>query len=191
MAQKKSTAKSKSASRKPAPKTASSAKKSGNSSRSSAAKGGQDAIALLKEDHKKVKGLLSQLDKTEDSQPSKRTHLLSQIEKELEVHTTIEEEIFYPAYKQAVTSEDDEELYYEANEEHGLVKLYMPKVKATPPDDVQFAARAKVLKDLVEHHAGEEEKEMFPKARKKMSRTELRNLGDQMKRRKQELMGQR
>lgn len=148
----------------------------------------QDAIALLKEDHKKVKGLLSELEKTSEKGVRKREKLLAQIEKEVKVHTQIEEEIFYPVYREAVTKKDDRKLFFEATYEHHVVDLVMPELKRTNPSSEQFGAKAKVLKELIEHHADEEEKEMFPKARKVLKAEELRELGAEMDRRKKELM---
>lgn len=148
----------------------------------------QDAIALLKEDHKKVKGLLSELEETSEKGVKKREKLLAQIEKEVKVHTQIEEEIFYPAYREAVTKKDDRKLFFEATYEHHVVDLVMPELKRTNPSSEQFGAKAKVLKELIEHHADEEEKEMFPKARKVLNAEELRELGAEMERRKKELM---
>ena len=150
---------------------------------------GQDAIALLKQDHKKVKGLLAQLDKTTERGADRRRKLLSQIEAEIKIHTTIEEEIFYPAYRDAVRKKDDRELYQEALEEHHVVDLVLPELKDADPAGEIFGAKAKVLKELIEHHAGEEEKEMFPKARKALGAAELRDLGRRMASRKRSLSG--
>jgi hemerythrin-like domain-containing protein len=142
-----------------------------------------DAISLLKEDHQKVRQLLRRLESngTED--------LLSEIENELKVHTQIEEEIFYPAFKDALRSQKDEHLYYEALEEHHVVDLVLPEIKDSSEGTAEFEAKAKVLKDIVEHHTEEEETEMFPKARKAMGAMRLRELGEELERRKQELMG--
>jgi len=153
-----------------------------------AAKKSPDAIALLKEDHKKVKGLLSELEETSEKGVKKREKLLAQIEKEVKVHTQIEEEIFYPAYRDAVTKKDDRKLFFEATYEHHVVDLVMPELKRTNPSSEQFGAKAKVLKEIIEHHADEEEKEMFPKARKVLNSEELRELGGEMQRRKLQLM---
>ena len=105
----------------------------------------------------------------------------------LSVHATIEEEIFYPAFRDAVRSKDDKKMYYEAKEEHHVVKLVLPEVKEGGMAVEEFAAKCKVLKELVEHHADEEEKEMFPEARKALSRAELQELGERMAARKKEL----
>ena len=153
-----------------------------------AAKKSPDAIALMKEDHKKVKGLLSELEETSEKGVKKREKLLAQIVKEVKVHTQIEEEIFYPAYRDAVTKKDDRKLFFEATYEHHVVDLVIPELKRTNPSSEQFGAKAKVLKELIEHHADEEEKEMFPKARRVLNAEELRELGGEMQRRKQQLM---
>jgi len=149
----------------------------------------KDAIALLKEDHEKVRGLLSQLEKSADRGGERAMKLVTQIEGELKVHTTIEEEIFYPAFRDAARSKDDKKLYYEANQEHHVVDLVLPEMSEPGAAKEEFAAKAKVLKELVEHHAGEEEKEMFPKARKLFGRDELKELGQRMAERKRELQG--
>jgi hemerythrin superfamily protein len=100
----------------------------------------QDAIALLKGDHKKVRALLETLDKTDA--PARRVKLLSQIDTEVKVHATIEEEIFYPAFKRAAEESEELEMFFEAKEEHGLVELMLPKAKASRPESVEFGARA-------------------------------------------------
>jgi len=153
------------------------------SKKASKKKAPTDAIALLKQDHEKVRGLLGQF---ENATGPRRQKLLTQIEKELKVHTTIEEEIFYPAYREAARKKEDKKLYFEAVEEHHVVDMVLPEMNdGSSPEELK--AKAKVLKDLVEHHAEEEEKEMFPRARKAMDRDELRSLGEMMKRRKEDL----
>jgi hemerythrin-like domain-containing protein len=151
--------------------------------KTSAKKKPADAIALLKQDHEKVRGLLGQL---ENASGARREKLLTQVEQELKVHTQIEEEIFYPAYRDAARKKDDKKLYYEALEEHHVVDLVMPEASDGASVE-ELQAKAKVLKDLVEHHAGEEEKEMFPRARQVFEREELRELGDRLQQRKEEL----
>ncbi len=147
-------------------------------------KASPDAIALLKQDHEKVRGLLGQF---ENATGARRQKLLTQIEKELKVHTTIEEEIFYPAYREAARKKEDKKLFFEAVQEHHVVDMVMPEMNdGASPEELK--AKAKVLKDLVEHHAEEEEKQMFPRARKAMDRDELRSLGEMMQRRKEDLM---
>lgn len=148
----------------------------------------QDAISMLKADHKKVKALLEALEKTTERGAKKREKLLGQIEKELRVHTNLEETIFYPAFRDAVKKKEDREMYFEALEEHHVVKLVLPELKSTDPTSEPFAAKAKVLKELVTHHAKEEEREMFPEARKVLDPTELQELGVRMQAKKKELL---
>lgn len=146
-----------------------------------------NALELLKQDHKNVKGLLADLLES-DMSDSEREKLLSKIEKELEIHTQIEEEIFYPAFAQKKSSDEKKKMYHEAMEEHRAVeKLVMPDLKKTEVGSDQFMGRAKVLKELVEHHADEEEEEMFKLAEKAMSKDELKELGEKMEARKKEL----
>jgi hemerythrin-like domain-containing protein len=148
-----------------------------------------DAISLLKDDHKKVRALLASLEKTTERSADRRVKLLKQIEDEVKVHSTVEEEIFYPAFRDAVRKKDDRELYQEALEEHHVVDLVLPEVKACDPAGEVFPAKAKVLKELIEHHADEEEKEMFKTARTVLSAAELRDLGARIQERKKQLKG--
>jgi hemerythrin-like domain-containing protein len=147
----------------------------------------KNAIDLLKEDHKRVKGLLAELTETTTRAEKKRLQLLEKIEMEVQIHARIEEEIFYPAFKEAGNSEYSK-IYFEALEEHRTVEeMVLPDLKKTPPTSEKFSGRAKVLKELIEHHADEEEKDMFKKAAKSISKEELSELGQQMSERKLEL----
>jgi hemerythrin-like domain-containing protein len=147
----------------------------------------KDAVALLKEDHIRVRKLLDQLAKTSEKAAGKRAQLLATIEEELKTHTRIEEDVFYPAFRDAAERSEDRKLYYEAVEEHHVVDLVLPELKGTDAESEQLAAKAKVLKDVVEHHAREEETEMFPRARKLMGREELERLGGELIKAKQAL----
>lgn len=142
-----------------------------------------DAVALLKQDHAVVRELLGQF---ENATGARREKLRVKIDSELKVHTTIEEEIFYPAYREAARKKEDKKLYFEAVEEHHVVDMVLPEV-GEGEDNEQLKAKAKVLKELVEHHADEEEKEMFPRARKLFSKDELVELGEQLAARKEAL----
>src|SRR5262245_47448912 len=116
---------------------------------------GQDAIALLKQDHKKVKGMLNKLQNAKNGDG--RRNLFEQIEHDLKVHTQLEEEIFYPAFKNATRTKEQQKLYFEANEEHHVVDMVLPEMETSNLGADEFAAKAKVLKDLVDHHIEEEE----------------------------------
>ena len=145
-----------------------------------------DATALLIKDHRKVKRLLKQLDATTERAATRRETLFKEIENEIKIHSKVEEEIFYPAFKEAARK-SDEHIYFEALEEHHLVDVVLPEMKASRTESDEFGAKAKVLLDLVEHHADEEESEMFTKARRLMGAEELRELGRRIQERKIEL----
>jgi hemerythrin-like domain-containing protein len=151
-----------------------------------------DAIALLLEDHATLRELLGELVETTSRGVKKRQALLTKLEANIKSHTTIEEEIFYPAFKEAGQKSDDDKMYFEALEEHRAAgELVLPDLLDTDPSSEQFSGRAKVLKEMIEHHAEEEEKEMFPRAKKLLDRNERAELGDQMERRRAELLGSR
>jgi hemerythrin-like domain-containing protein len=150
----------------------------------------KNAITILKQDHETVRGLLEQLEKTTERAAQKRETLLARIAAEVRAHAKVEEEIFYPAFRDAVTKREDRKLYFEAVEEHHVVDLVLPEIEQTDVTAEEFAGKAKVLKDLIEHHAEEEEKEMFPSAKKVLDADELEQLGEQIEQRKQELLAE-
>ena len=139
-----------------------------------------NAIDLLIEDHERVKDLLSRITESTERAVKTRTELLDKLETEVTIHTRLEEEILYPAYKEA-GGKEQLKMYYEAKEEHRAVdSMVLPDLKATDPGSVQFSGRAKVCKELLEHHIEEEESEMFPEARELIGNTRLEELGEQM-----------
>ena len=139
-----------------------------------------NAIELLEADHKRVKAILAKLSESTERGIKTRTQLLAELEMEITVHTEIEEQILYPAFKQAGGKEEDV-MYYEAKEEHRTVdSLVLPDLKSTDPSTPEFTGRLKVVKELLEHHIEEEETEMFPQARKLLKKAELEALGEQM-----------
>ncbi|MDR8016102.1 hemerythrin domain-containing protein [Ectopseudomonas guguanensis] len=139
-----------------------------------------NAIELLKKDHETVKDLLGKLEETTERAVQTRKKLLAKIEQELKIHTELEEQIFYPAFRQA-GSKDDAVMTVEAKEEHRAVEaLVLPDIKETPPSTIEFSGRVKVLKELLEHHIEEEERDMFPQARKLLSKQQLEQLGESM-----------
>jgi hemerythrin superfamily protein len=149
-----------------------------------------NAIELLTQDHKAIKALLEELAATTPRGVKKRGELLAKIRTAIEAHTSIEEEIFYPAFKEA-GEKDDAKTYFEALEEHRAAgELVLPDLLKTEPSSEQFSGRAKVLKELVEHHADEEEKEMFKRARALMDKKTLEALGERMAQRKLQLKKQ-
>ena len=140
-----------------------------------------DALAMLKADHDKVKGLLKDLEATTDRAVKTRQDLFSTIKGELTVHEIIEEEIFYPALKSHPKAKD---IVLEAYEEHHVVDLLMGELEALDVSDETWGAKALVMKENVEHHIDEEEGEMFKHARQVFDRQELVDLGDRMAKRK-------
>ena len=110
-----------------------------------------------------------------------REELFAKVQRELEVHETIEEEIFYPALKEHPKMKD---LVLEAYEEHHVVDTVMAEIRDVPFDDETWGAKLTVMKENVEHHIEEEEDEMFPQARQVFSKDELVELGERMQARK-------
>ena len=148
-----------------------------------------NAIELLMQDHKLVKKLLEELSTTTDRAVKKRAELLQRIEHELQIHTALEEDILYPAIKQA-GGKEEAKMYYEAKEEHRTVdSLVLPDLLHTETGTVAFAGRVKVMKELLEHHIEEEESELFPTAKKLLGKDVLEQLGQAMQAQKKMLKG--
>lgn len=140
----------------------------------------QDAIALLKEDHRAVEKLFKEFEEAKGE--GRKEKLARQICLELTVHTTIEEEIFYPACDGKV----DEDLLKEAYVEHDAAKLLIAEIEAgSGESDDFFDAKVQVLSEQIEHHVKEEEGELFPQVRK--AKIDLDGLGEQLAARKAEL----
>jgi hemerythrin superfamily protein len=141
-----------------------------------------DAIALLKADHRQVEAWFSQFAKSKSKQ--KKQQLATNICDALTVHTTIEEEIFYPAFIEAT---GDKDMHHEAVVEHAGAKSLIAEIQAMSPDDDYYDAKVTVLSEMIKHHVKEEEQPggMFAEAKK--SDMDLRALGEQLLVRKQEL----
>lgn len=123
-----------------------------------------DAIALLTADHHAVKAMFKQYASLKDRGSSKEKQaLVQQICSALTVHAQIEEEIFYPAVREAI---DDDDLMDEAEVEHEGAKALIAQLESARPSDDHYDAKVKVLGELVDHHVKEEEKQMFPEAKK-------------------------
>jgi hypothetical protein len=144
-----------------------------------------NALTMLKTDHDKVKELLTELESTTERGIKTRTELFSRIKRELTVHEIIEEEIFYPELKAHPKAKD---IVLEAYEEHNVVDSLMGELEALPVDDERWGAKAKVMKENVEHHIEEEEGEMFTQARRVFDRAELDELGERMQARKEQAL---
>ena len=143
----------------------------------------QDAIALLKADHRQVEEWFEQFESTRSDDRKRR--LAQQCCQALKVHTQIEAEIFYPAFLEATEEED---IHHEAQVEHDGAKRLITEIEASGPDDDYYDAKMKVLSEMIKHHVNEEEKRdgMFAKARQ--SDMDLEALGERLATRKAELM---
>ena len=143
-----------------------------------------DALAVLKADHDKVRSLFIEFRAaSEAGDTDEMAEVTGKIFEELEVHTAIEERVFYPEVKKA-GGPDLEDLTAESNEEHHVVDVLMAEIKNLAPTDDQYAPKMTVLIENVEHHAGEEEKEMFPQVRNLISETKLQEIGAALEREK-------
>ena len=148
-------------------------------------RGGNDAIALLEADHRQVEAWFAQFEKARTA--ARKLTLATCICNALTVHTTIEEEIFYPAF---ILATEDAELHHEAVIEHDAARKLIADIEASSPADDYFDAKIKVLSEMIEHHVKEEEQPggMFAEARK--SRLDLPALGAELAARKGELEAQ-
>ena len=133
-----------------------------------------DAITLLKNDHRKVEKIFSQIEKGTGD----REQLFNELATELTVHAEIEEQLFYPAVKNAKQTHD---IVLESFEEHKQVKMVLADLAKADKKTENWLAGLKVLMEDVQHHVGEEEEEMFPKVKDKvLSEQQLQDLGKQM-----------
>jgi hemerythrin superfamily protein len=151
----------------------------------------QDAIALLKADHKKVKGLFAETDDLSDRATTQLKRIGDQVCQELTVHAEIEETIFYPAVKDRAQRghKEERDLVLESYEEHSLVKKIISDLEAIDANDESYRPKLKVLREMVEQHVKEEERELFPGARELLNEDELMDLGMRMTELKNKRLG--
>ena len=131
-----------------------------------------NALDILKQDHQKVKGLFQEMRK--DSDRGRQKELFDKIDTELEIHTHIEETVFYPAVDE---HEEFKDMIAEAREEHQEAKLLLDELEELGADDHDFGSKLQQLMEAVEHHVEEEEGEMFPKIQEVFDEDELEELG--------------
>ena len=144
----------------------------------------QDAIAMLMADHKKVKKLFAEFEKLkEHGGDDEKSEIVGQICNELKIHTTLEEEIFYPAVRKSIK---DSDLMDEALVEHAGAKELIEQLEDADPADDLYDAKVTVLGEQIDHHVKEEEGDMFPKARH--AHVDTAALGAEMATRKAALM---
>ncbi len=147
--------------------------------------GGTDAVQLLRGDHRRVQALFRQYERL-DGNADQRRNLARQVFTELDVHTKLEEEIFYPAVKDA-EDRQGQELIDKSFQEHHVVDVLINELKRMDPGDGQFDPKFRVLIENVDHHIQEEEDETFPDAESRLG-GELKHLGEEMATRKQQLL---
>ena len=153
-----------------------------------AAAASTDATSLLMRDHAEVKALFKQYQKLADAEAegSERQALAERICEMLTVHATIEEEIFYPAAREAEVERD---LLDEAEVEHASAKDLIAQIQSMGPDDGLYDAKVAVLGEYIDHHVQEEEGEMFPRCRE--AGMDLSGLAAALAERKDELTTER
>ena len=142
-----------------------------------------NAFTLLKNDHQTVADLLTKIDGTTERGVKTREELFTRLKQELEIHTKIEETIFYPALEEY---EETRDITLEAFEEHRIVKQFLSELQSLGKDEEQWTAKFTVLKENIEHHVEEEEGEMFKKARKALTEEQIEDLGTRMEQAKLE-----
>jgi hemerythrin superfamily protein len=142
-----------------------------------------DAIQLLRADHRKVQGLFDQFEKARGD--NRKKALAEEICSELTVHTRIEEEIFYPAAREAMK---DQDLLDEAEVEHASAKELIAQIEGMRPGEDLFDAKVTVLGEYIRHHVKEEHNELFPKVKK--TKLDLKALGRELAERKEALMAE-
>lgn len=154
-------------------------------SQSSGTAGKHDAITFLMQDHKKVKELFEEFKDLKDEVDSEeqKEDIVKQVCMELTVHAQVEEEIFYPAAREAI---EEEELLDEAYVEHATAKDLISQLEEMETSDEYYDAKVSVLSEYVQHHVKEEEGEIFPMIKK--AKVDIDALGEQMAQRKEDLM---
>jgi hemerythrin superfamily protein len=140
---------------------------------------------LLKKDHETVRKLFKEFESKEDDARA-AGRIFEQCAQELTTHSKVEEELFYPELRDY---KETREIVLESIEEHHVVEQLIEELRAMSPGDEAFAAKFTVLQENVEHHAGEEEKELFPKAERILGRPRSEWLAGQFQSRKQALAG--
>jgi len=144
-----------------------------------------NAVELLRRDHADVKKAFKEFEKAKYKDPRARKDFLASICRDLEMHTVLEEEIFYPALRGKIR---DDDLLNEAQVEHNSAKQLIAEIERLGGDDPMLKAHAQVLSEYVNHHVREEENEMFPKARR--AKLDLEGLAQEMLERKEQLKAQ-
>ena len=137
----------------------------------------QDGLQMLEQDHRRFEDLLKQGEDTTEAAVTKRSELLDTITRELKAHEAKEETVLYPALKAHPMAKA---LVLEGYQEHHVADVLIEELHTLTKDDERWGAKFAVLKENIEHHIKEEEREMFRIARGLLTRDELLALGDRM-----------
>ena len=137
----------------------------------------QDAIVMLKADHKEVKALFREFQKASTT-PARKESIVKKVIELLTVHTHIENEVMYPRVRDLLPELEDDVL--ESYEEHHVADVLVMELATMNRSDERFVAKATVLIENVTHHIDEEEQDWFPKVRDGLTRTQLREIGDEL-----------
>ena len=151
--------------------------------------GEHGAIDMLTQDHKRVQKLFKDFEKVDRDDSEGIRELVETACLELQIHSMLEEEIFYPAVRTRAEGQEQEDLLNEAEVEHETVDQLIAKLHALEPDDAMYSAYFTVLGEYVKHHIKEEEQELFPKV-EKMQGLDLNQLGEDMRLRREELFAE-
>lgn len=163
------------------PRSATTKTSSAKTSSATSKKAAKNILDMLAEDHKKVKKMFKDFEKAKDDDEAKQM-LVETCCAELTIHAQLEEELFYPALRQAL---DETDLVDEAEVEHASAKQLISELSSMQPDDDLYDAKFTVLGEYVNHHIEEEEKEIFAKAKK--AKLDLEAMAEEMEERKMEL----
>ncbi|MDU0314167.1 hemerythrin domain-containing protein [Phycicoccus sp. M110.8] len=136
-----------------------------------------DAIVILREDHKEVRALFREFQR-KDVTPARKGQIVEKVVELLTVHTYIENEVMYPEVRRLLPDLEDDVL--ESYEEHHVADVLVMELSTMKPSDERFDAKTTVLIESVTHHMDEEESDWFPKVREGLGRTQLRELGEQL-----------
>jgi hemerythrin superfamily protein len=148
----------------------------------------EDAVMLIRNDHRMIEGLFGNFEQAGDRAYTTKQRLVERMDRELEAHTEIEEELFYPKLAEKAAKEG-EKLVQVAEEEHHVVEVLLGELRDMEPRDEMYDAKVHVLMENVRHHIKEEESKLLPQARKLMGNDLLKELGEQLAARRRELLG--
>jgi len=146
----------------------------------------RDALAMLEQDHARIAALFDRLAAGDGAHPQELVRLAAEACAALEVHSQLEEDLFYPAVRHEIADRDCLE---DGAVEHRTIDALAEELRGTAPADAAFAATARVLAEQLRHHIGKEERRVFPQVRR--AALDLAGLGEQLRNRQAEILAQR